>query len=232
MPEVPEGGGQGLCACPGMCRRLCAEAHLSPGPAPSTACSSRPGITAPGRVLPGQIPSSPSLGLVRLGVPQSVGNSLITWPRIVGGVRAPCSQASLRAPGGPPKLGTLRRGRRGRLLPGVLSTPGGGFRASCSTLGSPLGWAPGQRGHSPSRKQFPCRGRPQELPSALPGGRRGWVTRARRPAWPSLPPSTLCAGGGGEGAGGTECQRQGLPSLASPGGDFGGCGWMGEERGP
>ena len=69
----------------------------------------------------------------------------------------------------------------------------GGFRASCSALDSPLGWALGQRGHSLSRKQFPCRGRPWELPSALPGGCRGWVTRARHPARPSLPPSTLCA---------------------------------------
>lgn len=89
----------------GMCRRLRVEALLSPGPAPSTARSSRPGITAPGRVLPGQIPSSPSLGLERLGVPQSVGNSLIAWPSVVGGVRAPCSQALLRIPGSPPSRG-------------------------------------------------------------------------------------------------------------------------------
>lgn len=82
----------------------------------------------------------------------------------------------------------------------------GGFRAPCSALDLPLGWAPGQRGHNLPRKQFPCRGRPWELPSALPGGCRGSVTRARRPARPSLPPSTLCAGRGLQSASAGACR--------------------------
>ena len=114
MPEVPEGGGQGLCVCmhtpvcvqgsvcmPGMCLRLRAEAHLSPHPAPSSAHSSRPGIPMSGRALPGHIPSSPNLGLEPLGVPWSEGSSPTAWPRVEGGVRAACSQALLRTPGGP-----------------------------------------------------------------------------------------------------------------------------------
>ena len=215
----------------GMCRRLCAEAHLSPGPAPSTACSSRPGITAPGRALPGQIPSSPSLGLERLGCPVSRELTDRLAPRCGG---RPCSllPGIAENPRWPPQAGDHKTWQERPALARCPVHARRGFRASCSTLGSPLGWAPGQRGHSPSRKQFPRRGRPRELPSALPGGRRGWVTRARRPARPSLPPSTLRAGGGRAGAGGAECQRRGLPSLASPGGDFGAVGGMGEERGP
>lgn len=152
VPQAPCGGAP----VPAPCLILCAlrpswDPHVGSSAARADSLLSQPGPRVPWGALV-------SRELTDLLAP--------CW----GDVCAPCSQALLRTPGGPPSWGP--RGVAGEACSCQVSwTPcqAGGFRASCSALGSPLGWAPGQQGHSLSQKEFPCRERPLELLSALPG---------------------------------------------------------------
>lgn len=164
-------GRDSACACTRLCvsRGVCACQECASGSVRRRTCP---------RALPHPLRTPPVLGSPRR-VERCPGRfpSLPAWassPDLLapcwGDVCAPCSQALLRTPGGPPSWGP--RGVAGEACSCQVSwTPcqAGGFRASCSALGSPLGWAPGQQGHSLSQKEFPCRERPLELPSALPG---------------------------------------------------------------